>query len=1001
MPKPGKFIVEHDTLQVEPPIRVGSGEWFAWLAHHDRFKFQGAQGHFSAQCEERRKTNYWYAYRRREGKLFKQYLGKADELILERLESASLALAGLPVGGQPSDQPGREQPSGVTAHPPSADRAAPSLLPLTKINSPVLPRQLIVRPRLTGQITTPLVLVYAPSGFGKSTLLNDWKRICGHPVAWLSLDEGDNQPFRFWYSLAVALQAARPEIGREILPGLRAATVPLSEAVSYLTNDLVHCQECLPRLGLVLDDFHHILDPEIYTSLQAWLEHFPPNLQLAIAGHTRPPLALGALRGRGFVTELAAGDLRFTLEEGIHYLQQYPQDPPVAHTDLEKLVRHAEGWAAGLMLTAMALGKHEDRRGFIDTFSGAHIYLREYFLETVFQRTTPEMQTFLIQTAILKNLTGSLCDAVTGRPGGEAVLGRLWQENQFLVRLEEPGWYRYHDLFGEMLLSQLQGRFPGEVPLLHQRAAQWYREQNAPAEAVYHLLAIEAWEEAAALLESMALAELEQSGEDSRLLRWLQELPAAVVQKNKTLLFVYLRLAEMALPRQKVEGFIAHLETNLAGKTAQQLTLDEREVLAEVQRIRQTWQQGQAYHPPAREGNANDARWGLLDDLHLLKQGTLPNSEGLEDQLAGLLQRAQAQPNLFVVLMVGGVLARRAFVRGQLVRSEAIAREILEQAQRLRGKLPEPASIALAVLSEVCLERHELAAAQRYLAQAQEVDPNPTSTNMLVQNAVLRAKILATQGQCAAALANLRAIRELHARRPSGTWTDQDLLAYEAQTHLRGGDVLAAERLLAEAESRGAHALAQWVRAEILLKTGQAEAAAGTFNRLIVQNPNGVSLEPLMAARVQLAVALLEQHKANQALQALCEAVRLATPERFLRPFLENSAGCRPLLWLALRGEKLSGEAQEFVREVLRVSGHAEELAPAEMESLSTSAAINPREQDVLHLLSSGYSNREMAEQLCISESTVKTHLRNIYFKFGVHSRLQAINSAKELKLIR
>ncbi|HRE27527.1 MAG TPA: hypothetical protein PK954_12900, partial [Anaerolineales bacterium] len=272
---------------------------------------------------------------------------------------------------------------------------------------------------------------------------------------------------------------------------------------------------------------------------------------LVLSGHIRPPLALGHLRARGLVTELDAGDLRFTTDEGIAYVRRYPQGPQLAYDDIERLVKRTEGWAAGLTLTALALSKQEDQRHFIDTFSGAHIYLREYFMETVLQRSAPDIQDFLLKTAILKNLSGRLCDAVTGQSDGSATLERLWRENLFTVRLEQDGWYRYHDLFAEMLRSQLQARFPDEIAQLHQRAAGWYREQFAPADAVYHLLATDAWEEAAALVEDMALNELAYFGEDSRFLRWLHELPASVVQKHKTLLAVYLRLANIALPQSK------------------------------------------------------------------------------------------------------------------------------------------------------------------------------------------------------------------------------------------------------------------------------------------------------------------------------------------------------------------------------------------------------------------------------------------------------------------
>lgn len=992
-----KTIVRDNFLLAdETRIPVGSQSWFEWLSTARRFSFKSQKGNFVAQCEKRRNKAYWYAYRRA-GKLHKVYLGKTEELTLERLERASFSLTGQKLLEQLPDQPVELEKIKVES------RIDTSLLPLTKFNVPILPRQPIPRPRLTRRINTPLTLICAPSGFGKSTLLNDWKQTCGHPVAWLSLDDGDNHFLRFWHSISHALQTIDPELGMKFSTYLDTASlIQTSELVSHLTNDIVGHHASYPRLGLVLDDFHRINRAEIYDSLQAWLEQLPPNMKIVILGQTNPPLSLGHLRARGLVTELDANDLRFTLEEGVDYLRHYQREISLPYDDLAKLVRHTEGWAAGLTLTALALAKQEDHRQFIETFSGAHIYIREYFMETVLQRSSPEVQAFLFKTAILKQMTGSLCEAVTGQGGGAEMLSRLWQENLFIVRLEEQGWYRYHDLFAEMLLSQLQTRFPEEMPHLHRRAAQWYRTRYASADAIYHLLAIEAWEEAALLMEEMALRELEQYGEDSRLLRWLQELPASVVQKHKTLLFIYLRLAHVALPKHKIELFIDQVEANLEHRPPRQLTQDEHDVLVEIQRIRHIWEMGEPLILPERYGTENDAKWELLAGMHLLGQTLGLQTDTLEDQITDLYHRALTQRNLFVILMAGGSLARRIFLNGQLRRSEKIARQVLEQAFAMRGKLPEPASIALATLSQIYMERNEPGLAQKYLDQAIDVDPNPTSTNMPVQIAIQRIELQIMQGNFTEALANGKSVRQLHLQRPSGLWTDQDLLAYEAFIHIRMGDVLSAEQILGEAGMED-HNLSQLVRAEISLARKQADAAERQLVTIISQYPYGVLSVPLLRARILLARALFDQHKISQALQAMKEVVRLAAPEQFYRPFLERSTMCPPLLSLALQSENLTGEARLFIKELLRLTnpiGADSGYAQIAIDALAASASISPREQEVLRLINTGYSNREIAGSLSISESTVKTHIGNIYYKLNVNSRVQAVMRAKELKLI-
>lgn len=994
-----KAIVKDGFLQASPnPIPIGSNLWFEWLSNAKKFSYKYPNGAFVAQHEIRRNTSYWYAYKRRNGKLYKAYLGKTTELTLERLQKIGNFLRGDGVGDPPPL-------SALTTDSHFFEsRIDSSFLPITKITVPVLPRQLVSRGRLNQKISTPLTLIHAPSGFGKSTLLNDWKQTCGYPIAWLTLDEHDNNPARFLYSVVTALQTIHSDFGTDLLTYISAATsINPAEAVNHLTKGILELQDFHPRLGIVLDDFHRINHSIIYDTLQVWLEHFPSNLQLVISGHTRPPLSLGHLRAQGMATELDVNDLRFTNTEGVKYLQQYVQEPSLAYDDLEKLVKHTEGWAAGLTLTALALSKQSDQRQFIDTFSGAHIYMREYFMETVLQRSNSEIQSFLLRTAVLKNLTGSLCNAVTERMNSDEILEHLWQENLFIVRLEEQGWYRYHDLFAEMLCSQLQARYPNEVMHLHQRAAQWYREQYAPADAIFHLLSIEAWEEAATLIEEMALRELEQFGEDSRLLRWLQDLPENVVQKHKNLLFVYMRLANNALSQKNIEIFINHIERIISNKPEILRTPDEKDVLAEIQEIKYTWAQGNTFVPPARSENDYDARWDLLNGLFLLKPAYSQCQEYPEEPIINLLNAAQAQNNLFVTLMTVGSLTKRFVFAGQLRRAEKMCKQALEKALAQRGRLPETASIALNVLGHISFERNEMDLAQKYLSQSLDTDPNPTSSNMPIQNAILRSKIQVKLGQFDEAIATIQTARNLHVRRPAGVWSSEDLLSYEIYIHLRNNNMDKAEELLREGPAGTGHHFMQQMQAELLLKNGHFEEAEEILWNVIDTFPTLIMIEPLQEVRILLSLALFWQNKVNQSVQVMTGALRLSAPEKFIRPFLDWGKECAPILLLVSETQSLNGEAQEFLSKLLKTLAITSEKTnplKEDMEKLSTSASISIREQEILLLLSEGYSNREISKKLSVSESTVKTHLGNIYMKLKVNSRMLAVSRAKQLKLI-
>lgn len=985
------------------PIAVGTRLWYAWLAGHSSFIYEGQAGHLTARRETRRGSPYWYAYRRCGGQLAKTYLGRPEALTLACLEQASARLAGQADVGRPrSCRPDPPAALSDSLCQPTDPLAAPmpSFLPLAKVRPPALPDRLVARPRLTQRISAPVTIVCAPSGFGKSTLLNQWCQCCGMPVAWVALDASDNDPASFWYAVITALQAISPHLGEALLPQLHAPSgAVLAETVVGLANEIIRLGENRPacrRIGLVLDDYHHIGHPQLHASLQTLVEHLPPGMQLVISSRSEVPLALAYLRAAGKLSELTADDLRFTLEEGISLLSAGPKSP-LAYDDAQALVRRTGGWGAGLTLARLALAQRGDVPCAVASFTGAHSYLRDYFAESVLSRQPPPVQSFLLKTAILRNLTGELCDAVTGQTGGAEMLAQLCRENPFLVQSEVRGWYRYHELFAEALYSQLQMQLPEEVPSLHRRAAAWYQAQNAPADTVHHLLAAGACAEAAALIERMALQELEQSGEDSRLLGWLLQLPESVVRKSKTLLSAYVRLASIAMPRVAVERFLTSVEASISREPAP----DEMDVLMEIRQIRQQWATGDAV--PATESGYGDV-WQMLNGIACYERwhrSDVSKADALAREVyAAALQRG----NVFVMLMAGGGYAVIALARGQLRRSERIACEVLQKVVARCGKLPGPASIALSALGQVHYERNELEQAHQLLLRATKVDPNPTSTNMPIRLAMLRALVQAAQGDYAAAQATLTAARELQARRPSGLWHERDLLAHQALCFLRQGDVAAAERLLATVEDGEEHPLLTVARAEVLLSRQRAADAESLLTRLLERYPHGFYQQPTLGARVLLALALFEQHKTNQARRLIAESLRRAAPESHLRPFLDYGPRILPLLALVADTERLRASGQSFAREVVGIlrRGAGGQPAPTreELATLAVAASITAREQDVLDRLRRGLSNKEIAEELAISESTVKTHLKNIFRKLEVDSRVAALARVQSLRAL-
>lgn len=1013
-------LVQNDLLVIDNPdagsvypIQVGSQPWVAWLADHSAFTYKGSAGHLAARRELRREIGYWYGYRRRNGKLNKIYLGKPEELNLERLEHASAILA----GGLPSQRlvGDWDFPDLIAALEPQTPAVSPSsgaleempFIPLSKVKPPTLPQGLIARPRLTQRINTPLTLICAPRGFGKTTLLNEWRQSCGMPVAWVSLKAEDNHPSTFWSTVVTALQTVDPSLGQGWLSQLRTSSPSaLSRIVVNLTNDIIRVTDSpeAPRsIGLVLDHYHFIHNPQIHTSIQTWLEHMPAALKLVVASLSRPPLALGYLKAKGMVVELETDDLRFTLKEGITFLCQNMPEPYLAYSQMQELIHYTEGWITGLVLAIHVLKQEVDRTKFKDNFTGSHPSLQEFFTENVLHKLPLEIKTFLLKTSILRSLSGPLCDAVTGQSNSTEILARLWEENRFLERLERPGWYRYHYLFADVLSAQLQQQFPAEIKHLHRRAAHWYGAQNAHVETIFHLLASRSWEKAAVLIEKVALAELERSGEDSRLLGWLVQVPEDVLLQHRILLALYLRLAGISFPASKVDSFLVRAEQSITAQTKVERTGTAQEILTEIHKFRSVWDTDNPGELEIFADEDDFSVWQILDGILQCYRDYRRDLIQAEIKANAIYEIARVKHSPYAILMAGGSCASLALSQGHLRHSEQIAQQVLREAFALCGRFPEPASISMTALSRVFYMRNQLEQAHQFLVHATDVNPNPTSIEA-VSIAILRAKIQSAQGDNEAAFSTIQAARELHTPRPSSIWLDQDLIAYLELFRLRQGLFDAAVQLPVDRGDINRSAFSALVRAEILIEQKRSVAAEEIANYLIDKHPHGCYLLPILRAKVILAIALFEQRKLKEASKVFIEASRLAAPEYYIRPFLDYGPKIESLLALVLHTENLNAGVRSFLKGILTMLGHAggvpRPLPRDESIALAIAASISPREQEILQSIYAGLSNREIAEKFTISASTVKTHLENIFRKLGVSSRTQAIAQAQVLGLV-
>jgi ATP/maltotriose-dependent transcriptional regulator MalT len=423
----------------------------------------------------------------------------------------------------------------------------------TKLRVPVSRPDQVPRPRLTAQLdeglVQGLVLVCAPAGYGKTVLLADWARRSRHPVAWLSLDAGDNDPARFWRHLVAAVDRARPGTGGRVAPLLGPpAPSSFQGLVTALINELA-----ADEAVVVLDDYHLIGSPQVHESLAFLVEHRPAGICVVLASRSDPPLPLARLRARGQLTEIRAAELRFTPAEAGELLGHAASALPDG--SVAALAARTEGWAAGLALAALSLRGQDDAAAFVAAFTGSHRYVLDYLAEEVLEGQDEQQRTFLLETSVLDRLSGPLCNAITGREGGQALLEEAERAGLFVIPLDEVrGWWRYHHLFADLLRARLRQEQPGRLAQLHRNAAAWYEQHGLADDAIGHAAAAGEMLWAARIIEQHFDAVYYLHGEAATIKRWLAALPGGLVRSRPRLLLARAQMAAAAGRVEEVEA---------------------------------------------------------------------------------------------------------------------------------------------------------------------------------------------------------------------------------------------------------------------------------------------------------------------------------------------------------------------------------------------------------------------------------------------------------------
>jgi LuxR family transcriptional regulator, maltose regulon positive regulatory protein len=896
----------------------------------------------------------------------------------------------------------------------------------TKLYVPKPRSGLLTRPRLRDRLhrgaESRLTLVSAPAGFGKTTLLAEWLAETSgedRSVAWLSLDREDKDPASFWTYVVTALDGAVPGLGANALELIASSPLPTEHVLTMVVNDLA---EAPSGVCLVLDDYHLVDGRDIGAGMAFVLEHLPPDVQVVISTRADPGLPLSRWRGRGELVEIRAADLRFTSDEAAAYLNEVAGLDLVAD-DVAALEGRTEGWIAALQLAALSIHGREDAREFIARFAGNDRYIVDYLVEEVLQHQPDEVRSFLLQSAVLDRLTGSLCDALTGRDDGSDMLMAAERANLFLVPLDDRReWFRFHHLFADVLLARLLSEDPERIPLLHERASRWYERHDLAEDAIRHALAALDFDRAARLME-LAVPAVRRHRQDAMFWRWLKALPDDIVRRSPVLSVFYGAMLLTGGDLSAVEPRLDDAERAMAAAaggptppwagTEELLTLPAtiavyRASLAQA-RGDTAGTSEHARHALELAGSSDHlARGSAAAFLGLAAWASGDVSSALET-FAAAMASLHAAGNLVDELGSTVVLADMWLVAGR----PSQARRLYERALRTAEAQGEPVAQATAELhvglSEIDCEAGDLAGAKRHLETARVFVERVPTTASSHRWFVAMALVARAEGDPGRAIDLLDQAEPLYRRgyfpevRPiaamkARVWIAQGNLAEAAEwarergvsvtdqvSYLREFDHLTLVRLLiaqqrAHQESTAIHQVGPLL--DRLLEAAEASGRAGS----------------LVEIRMLQALSQDARGARPAAREALGRAFAQAfEPRAYARLFLDEGVPLVSLLRDAVH-HRVAGDHGRYLLSLLAPA----EARPPDIGRRPAQAAevLSERELQVLRLLDSELSGPQIARELFVSHNTMRSHTKHIFTKLGVTSRRAAVVRARERGLM-
>lgn len=888
----------------------------------------------------------------------------------------------------------------------------------TKLFIPVPRTKSVARRHLTALLDNgqdrKLILVCAPAGYGKTSLVSEWIAYSHAKAAWLSIDAGDNDPVRFWDYVIAAIRTVAPGIGEQALTLLHEPQpLPIETILSTLINAL---SALSGSLVLVLDDYHLIDSTLIHEGVAFLVEHLPMQFRLVVVSRTDPPLPLARMRVRSQLLEIRSADLRFSPPQTAAFFSEV-MDLTLTTEEVMALDSRVEGWIAGLQLAGLALHGKASSSAFIASFAGNHQYVLDYLGDEILDQLPDTMQQFLLQTSILERLNADLCNTVLQMRESRSIIEYLERNHFFVVALDEARhWYRYHRLFGDYLRHRLELKYPDRVQELHERASRWFEQSGLQSEAISHALAAKDDERAAELVLNIAELLIWQRAEHNTLLGWLTALPETALRMYPRLYLYHAWVLYLTNQISAAEQRIRNVQNALHQTTANPDPATSGMLAAihgTLTGIRHQFPETLVLSRQALEQLPEDAvSWRCMAAINLgVTCAYIGEVQEAGTVLSYAMELSQEIGSAFAMVSAFWHLSSLQTTQLALRAAESTCQQ-LEQAARIPGlqRFPTSGYIAL-LLGEISMERHELDAAAQYLQQSVE-QMNPESFPMpLLRAYVALSRLRTLQGETEGAGQYWRLAEQLERMsRLQGRSTVLSVARVRRwleQGNLDAVEAWAAENALGPDDEFGYHREEYYLMLAryYIARGNRVDKALYLLERMVERAETSRRHGSLIRALIVQALAFHAGNDSQNAVESLARALSLAEQEQPLRVFADEGPAIAPLLERVLelqrRGQVRFSFSSSYATRLLAMMGKRSYTpVPVRRTGGHLADVLSMRELEVLRLLADGLESSEIAERLVIAVDTARKHIKNIYSKLDVHSRWEAIKHAQAHHLL-